>query len=117
MKVDGAKGKLKDDKMTSKIRDEYPEIFELIENLEGSLRYTPHTREFGISVLDGGSSKIRIFYCPLTGKKLPASLSDQWFDRLDELGLEPEDAPPEMRSKDWWPYSYDNKAALKVLVS
>ncbi len=84
------------------IREEYPEIFELIEHTEGGLIYVPHVREFGIAVLDGGSSEIRIFYCPITGKKLPKSLADQWFDRLDELGLEPEDAPADMKSEDWW---------------
>lgn len=84
------------------IYKEFPEIFELIAHAEGSVCYVPHIREFGVTVLDGGSSKIRIFYCPVTGKKLPESLADQWFDRLEELGLEPEDAPPEMKSEDWW---------------
>jgi len=84
------------------IRKEFPEIFDLIENVEGSIRYVPHVREFGIAVLDKGSSTITISYCPVTGKKLPESLADQWFDRLEELGLEPEDAPTEMKSEDWW---------------
>ncbi len=84
------------------IREEFPEIFELLSNLEGGLCYSPHVREFGIRVQDGGSSKITIFYCPVSGKKLPASLSDEWFEWLEALGLEPEDAPDEMRSEDWW---------------
>jgi hypothetical protein len=84
------------------IREQFPELFELIDHLGGSLRYVPHVREFGIVVMDGGSSKIRISYCPVTGKKLPESLSDKWFDVLDELGLEPEEAPEHMKSDAWW---------------
>lgn len=38
-----------------------------------------------------GSSGLLMDYCPFCGQRLPESLRDAWFDRLDELGLEPED--------------------------
>jgi hypothetical protein len=54
--------------------------------------------------MDGGSSVPLARFCPWCGTKLPDSLRDRWFDRLDELGLEPEDeaVPKEMMSDQWW---------------
>lgn len=68
------------------------------------LVYNDKFREYGIPVQDGGSSVMLIKYCPFCGTKLPDSLRDEWFDRLDELGLEPEspELPLDMRSGAWW---------------
>lgn len=68
------------------------------------LSYNPKFREYGISVLDGGSSYLLIQYCPWCGSKLPSSLREVWFARLDKLGMEPDDAsvPQEMLSETWW---------------
>jgi hypothetical protein len=66
--------------------------------------YTPEYREYGLIVHDGGHSTVVIAYCPWCGTQLPASLRDEWFDRLDRLGLDPGDpaTPEPMRSDAWW---------------
>lgn len=83
---------------------EFPELFERLDNCEGGLVYWPKYREIGIRVLDGGSAISTIDYCPWTGKKLPSSVRDQWFDIVWGLGLEPGDTgvPEEMNSDAWW---------------
>lgn len=45
-----------------------------------------------------------IDHCPWCGEKLPTSLRDEFFDRLEELGLEPNDldVPLDLRSDAWW---------------
>ncbi len=74
------------------------------ENQEVPLIYIRHFREYGIRVLDGGDSFIRIAYCPWCGCKLAESLREAWFSRLEELGLESgdPDIPKEMESDAWW---------------
>jgi hypothetical protein len=61
-------------------------------------------REYGISVLDGGSSYIEICYCPWCSKKLPGSLRDEWIRQVNKLGLEPGDEriPKKFSSGRWY---------------
>lgn len=61
-------------------------------------------REVGIAVVDGGTSFLRIEFCPNCGVLLPSSLRDEWFDRLEALGIDPDDdaLPEEFRSSRWW---------------
>jgi uncharacterized protein DUF6980 len=75
-----------------------------MERGEVALEYNPIFREFGIKILDGGSSVLLIRYCPWCGKPLPTNLRDEWFERLDALGFEPDDpaVPEEMGSDVWW---------------
>ena len=47
------------------------------------LVYNDKFREYGIPIQDRGSSIILISFCPFDGAKLPDSLRDEWFDRLD----------------------------------
>ena len=67
------------------------------------VRYYPKLREWGIEY-GNGEAFYELLYCPWDGETLPESLRDEWFRRLDELGLEPEDprVPEEMRSDRWW---------------
>ena len=79
----------------------------MTENLssgETAIEYTPKFREYGISVLDGGSSYICVNYCPWCGHTLPTSLRDQWFELLDREGLECDDPdlPEPFQSDLWW---------------
>lgn len=80
--------------------DKHPDPFDCPDNL---VDYSPKFREYGLIVHDGGSSSVNIAFCPWCGTKLPDSARDAWFDRLDELGLEPEDeaVPPAMRDGTW----------------
>lgn len=45
--------------------------------------YWPQFREFGIRVLDGGSSLIVLNTCPWCGQRLPESLRDKWFEKAE----------------------------------
>lgn len=66
--------------------------------------YLSKFREYGISILDGGSAFQEIRYCPWCGGKLPLSLRDEWFDELERLEMEPgdENIPHEYLSDEWW---------------
>lgn len=69
--------------------------------------FTPKFREFGIRVLDGGSSTLGLVFCPWCGQKLPGSLRDRWFDELQQLDVDPygQNVPPEFADEQW----YQNK--------
>lgn len=71
---------------------------------QAALIYTSTFREYGVPILDGGSSYIVITFCPWCGQRLPSSLRDAWFEELDRLGIEPESEllPADLRSADWW---------------
>jgi hypothetical protein len=71
---------------------------------EYPLRYYDRFREYSVLVIDGGESVLIIEYCPFCGVKLPRSVRDDWYDRLDRLGLDPDsDAIPDMmKSGSWW---------------
>lgn len=81
-----------------------PQMEDAVGDVEVPVRCHPPFREYGIEVLDGGTSKLTIPFCPFCGVELPPSLRDPWFDRLEGLGLEPGDPaiPPAMRTDEWW---------------
>jgi len=66
--------------------------------------YYPIFREYGILYTDGGTSFQVIAYCPWCSHKLPSSLRNEWFDKVEKMGLEPDDAsiPEEFLSAQWW---------------
>lgn len=60
--------------------------------------------EYGIPECAGGTSYIRIKYCPWCGKRLPDSKRDKWFEELEALGFyDPfsEKIPSKYRSAEW----------------
>lgn len=61
-------------------------------------------REYGILILDGGTSFQEIYYCPWCGSDLPKSLRNQWFDALESLGIDPliDEIPIEFSDQSWW---------------
>ena len=71
---------------------------------EVAIVYIPKFREYGIPILDGGSSFQLIAYCPWCGCKLPESLRDEWIEAIERLGMEPgdDDVPEEYLSNLWW---------------
>jgi hypothetical protein len=75
-----------------------------VEDPDLPIIYTAKFDEFGVRVLDGGSSTIVLEYCPWSGDKLPASLRDAWFKELDRLGLDPlsRDLPVEFTDERWF---------------
>lgn len=66
--------------------------------------YSPRFREYGLNISDGGSAKQLIQFCPWCGTRLPGSLRDAWFERIEALQIDPEDAslPEDMKSDAWW---------------
>jgi hypothetical protein len=75
-----------------------------IESEEIPIVYTPKLREFGIRVLDGGTSTIELLYCPWCGRKLPESLRDRWFEELRKRGIDPssDSIPDEFTDERWY---------------
>jgi len=75
-----------------------------IKSDEIPVAYEAKFREFGIRVLDGGTSNVELLYCPWSGHKLPASLRDRWFDELERRGIDPlgGDVPPEFSDERWY---------------
>jgi hypothetical protein len=66
--------------------------------------YISKYREYGIRILDGGTSFLEIEFCPWCGTRLPGSLRDAWFAEIERRGLEPdsEAIPPEYTTDAWW---------------
>jgi hypothetical protein len=66
--------------------------------------HIPKFREFGIRILDGGSSFLHLRFCPWSGTRLPESLRERWFDTLDALGIDPasDAVPPEFSDERWY---------------
>ena len=57
-----------------------------LNNGEGAaILYSAKFGEYGIPVLDGGSSYITLEFCPWCGTKLPPSKRDEYFDRLEAI--------------------------------
>jgi len=81
--------------------DQHKTPYDCPDNLIG---YDHAYDEYGIIVHDGGPSSVLIRHCPWCGKALPESKRDAWFDRLQQLGIEPhsDDVPEAFRSDAWW---------------
>jgi len=60
-----------------------------IDSSESSVVFVSKFREYGLKIIDGGSSYLEINFCPWCGSRLPDSLRDEWFDRLEYLGIDP----------------------------
>lgn len=80
------------------------ELQRAVEDPDIPIVYTPKFREFGLRVLDGGSSSILLSYCPWSGTKLPSSLRDAWFDELERRGINPhaDNIPDEFLDERWY---------------
>lgn len=68
------------------------------------IKFFAKFREYGISYLDGGTAIQEIKYCPWCGYELPNSLREQWFEKLEELGLEPDspNIPEDYLTEAWY---------------
>jgi hypothetical protein len=81
-----------------------PQLADAVADPDVPVEYTDRFREYGIRILDGGSSVLRITHCPWGGCELPASLRHEWFDAIAAMGLSPRDEgiPEEYRTGEWW---------------
>jgi hypothetical protein len=70
------------------------------------VRFISKFREYGIEVLDGGSSHIVLEFCPWCGSTLPPSLRDRWHEELEKLGIDIDDSdaviPEPFRDERWF---------------
>lgn len=60
--------------------------------------------EYGLKILDGGSSYITFDFCPWCGERLPNSRRDQWFVEIERLGIDPwtQEVPEKYRTDKWF---------------
>lgn len=83
--------------------DEHPEPGRCADDVIG---YSEKFDEYGLWIHDGpdgmANSWIGIDHCPFCGRTLPPSRREEWFDRLDARGLDPETAPDELNRHGWW---------------
>jgi hypothetical protein len=64
--------------------------------------YDPVFDEFRVAG-PGGGAPPPLTHCPWCDAALAASRRSAWFDRLEQLGLSPDDdLPPDLRSSRWW---------------
>lgn len=92
------------------LRPKYIELFELVDDASTPVFFDCVFREFGIhryNISDGSQldSYDVIAYCPVTGKRLPSSLRDLFFNEIEGLGIVyPADdhLPTKYKSADWW---------------
>lgn len=79
-------------------------IYDFLENELIPVVYIPKYREFGVRILDGGTSFQEIKFCPCCGSPLPESLRNFWFDELENIGCDPfgEYVPEKMQTDFWW---------------
>lgn len=83
---------------------ECEQMLNAIVDVDIPVMYEPVFDEFGIQILDGGTSEMRLSFCPWCGCRLPESKRTRYFELLDELDLEPGDSriPSQMQSDEWW---------------
>lgn len=81
-----------------------PDMGRAAQDPEIPVIYTPKFREFGMEILDGGSSSLLLKFCPWCGRRLPESLRDAWFERLEQLGVDPygQEVPAEFSDQRWY---------------
>lgn len=80
---------------------------EHLTSLGPCVRYRDEIRQYSILIEDYGDGVTKsqaISYCPICGAKLPSSLRDTWFDRLEERGVDPmnDPIPEEFSDGRWW---------------
>jgi hypothetical protein len=70
------------------------------------ITYVSKMDEYGIVIHDGGSSYIKIEFCPWCGAKLPESKRDLWFETLSGMGYKfpagEDNLPEEFETDEWW---------------
>jgi hypothetical protein len=91
----------------SVLRNDYPDLFFFLDREECGIAYSPSFREFGLRVRPQSPVQQQLRFCPFTGKALPGSLRNRFFDEIEKLGLvdglaDIERAPAEFQSETWW---------------
>jgi len=77
------------------------DMFSCPDNL---IYYDERFDEYGLIIHDGGTSYLKIGFCPWCGKKLPVSKRDRWFSELDRLGYDSpfeQQIPEQFKTSEW----------------
>ncbi|MBA1157340.1 DUF6980 family protein [Microvirga mediterraneensis] len=105
-----AKEALQFDPKRSVLYGDHPELLKHACDTEVPIIYDPSIREFGVSVLDGGYCQMSFRFDPWSGKPLPTSLRDEWFEAIEALGIDPwndkDKTPARFNDETWWKDSY-----------
>lgn len=84
--------------------NDFPELFAFIREGKVAIGYMERFREFYISLPRTNACQL-IHFCPWTGKPLPASVRDQYFEVLENPNLTPyavRKLKREMAGEAWW---------------
>ena len=81
-----------------------PQMKSAVNDPDVPMCFNPKFREFGIGILDGGSSTLQVLFCPWCGEKLLNSLRDDWFDKIEQSGIDPygDKIPEEFTDERWY---------------
>ena len=82
-----------------------PEMSAAVQDDDYPVIFVPKFREYGLLIGDGGTSYQLIHYCPWCGSRLPETLRNEWFEKLESMSIDPmdEDAIPEkFRNEAWY---------------
>jgi hypothetical protein len=74
------------------------------DNVDAPIIYCEKFDEYGLKIIDGGTSSILIDFCPWCGQKLPDSKREKWFDEIEGLGIDPwnGEIPKKYLSNEWF---------------
>ena len=94
----------------NRLRSEFKELFELVDDITTPFLFVERFREFGVNRINEPNRSVShsfdvLAYCPRTGKKLPASLRDKFFDEIETLGFDnpsDENLPTKFKNGNWW---------------
>jgi hypothetical protein len=80
--------------------DQHESLFDCPDAL---IDFSARFQEYGLIVRDGGTSSVKIAFCPWCGTRLPESQRDRWFDELERRGVDPwsDEIPAEFRDGRW----------------
>lgn len=70
---------------------------------KAAILYHESWDEYSIGPRGGTGDRVLISRCPWCGVKLPESKRDLWFEKLEQLGVDPNegDVPPGFDSGEW----------------
>lgn len=94
----------------SKLRSDYSELFSLVDDVASPIEFIPRFREFGVyrgrSEFTPPSDVLDVInFCPFTGRNLPHSLRDVYFNEIERLGfysIDDKNLPRKYLSDIWW---------------
>lgn len=72
---------------------------------DSPVHYNESLREHYFVIKDDGEMRVTqvINYCPICGERFPPSFRNLWFDKLEDMGIDPlrDPVPDEFRTSKW----------------